>query len=163
MEPPVRDQAERGPESSSGSRAMFHVGSRNSPRVQEGPQLLQLLLGTEASAPFGIHHSQSCVEPRIWLTLSWNFQGLICNPQLVPRNQGHRNACPPHPHLLLSMYPPGQPDRKERMEQTGPSGNSSPSGPQPWISWQEQKKKKSQNNGPVPSSDSMHRFLPQLP
>ena len=28
------------------------------------------------------------------------------------------------------------------MGQTGPSGHSSPSGPQPWIFWQEPKKKK---------------------
>ena len=117
MEPPVRDQAERSPESSSGSQAMFHVGSSNSPRVQEGPQIPQLLLGTEASAPFGIHHSQSCVEPRIWLTLSWNFQGLICNPQLVPRNQGHRNACPPHPPPL-ALHAPTRVARQEREGRT---------------------------------------------
>lgn len=163
MEPPVRDQAERSPESSSASQAMFHVGSSNSPQVQKGPQLPQLLLGTEASAPFGIHHSQSCVEPQIWLTLSWNFQGLIYNPQLVPRNQGHRNACPTHPPTSCSPCThQGSQTGKRGRDRQDPQTTAPHLDPSPGYLGRS-KKKKSRNNGPVPSSDPMHPFLPQLP
>ena len=54
--PPGRDLAGRSQESSWGSQATFRVGSSNGPQARAGPQLPQLLLGTETSAPFGIHH-----------------------------------------------------------------------------------------------------------
>ena len=89
----------------------------NGLQVQEAPQLPQLLLGTKASAPFGIHHNQSCVEPRIWLTLSWHFQGFICNPQLVPRNQGQKCMPTLHPPPL-ALHVPTKAARQEREDGT---------------------------------------------
>lgn len=111
-----------------GSQVMFHIGSSNSPQAPGN--------ATDATAapkhrglcaPFGTHHSRGCTEHRIWLTLSWNFQGLTCIPQLVPEKQGHEES-PPHA-LCTHQGQPCRAERKGRMKQAGAPGHSSPSGP----------------------------------